>query len=145
MSEASETQAPVLLRLAGTMLALSVVSVIIRFWARILMRSKLWWDDWLALASIPVVTICAIVIFWTSIGLRKHAKYVEPRNIRKSLQLLYAGEVIYDIGISLPKLSALFFYARIFGQRKGYRGMLWVTGGLVIGWIIFAVCTAIWQ
>ena len=60
--------------------------------------------------------------------------------------MLYVGYFFYDVGISLPKLSALLFYARVFhvnGSR--FHIMLWIIGGFVISWILFAIFSTIFQ
>ena len=56
----------------------------------------------------------AVSLYWTSIGLGRHASQVSDRDLTKGRMLLYANYPLYDLAISLPKLSALFFYARVF-------------------------------
>ena len=51
---------------------------------------------------------------------------------------------IYLASVSLPKLSALFFYLRVFVYRKG-RIFAYITIGLVIlNWVVFSI-TSIFQ
>ncbi|KAF2796645.1 hypothetical protein K505DRAFT_373057 [Melanomma pulvis-pyrius CBS 109.77] len=139
-------RAPGAVRLAGVFMALSVLAVGIRFWSRIITKSRLWWDDWLALAALLLaIAQCVLTIYWTSIGLGKHAKDLPPSHLMAGLKILYANYFLYDVGISLPKLSALFFYARIFRVSQRFAYSLWAVGALVVSWILFAVLSAIWQ
>lgn len=48
----------------------------------------------------------AVGLYWTSIGLGKHVSQVSDRDLTKGLILLYANYPLYDLAISLPKLSA---------------------------------------
>ena len=53
------------------------------------------------------------------------------------LKALFSVYFIYDVGITLTKSSALFFYARVFTTNdKRYRFALWGTQLLVLAWII---------
>jgi hypothetical protein len=61
------------------------------------------------------------------------------------LKILYANYFLYDVGISLPKLSALCFYGRIFQTSRRFTQGLWGVGVLVIAWMICAVLSVIWQ
>jgi hypothetical protein len=52
MSDYPGDRAPWEARLLAVMLALSTIATGIRFWSRIVTSARLWWDDWLALASL---------------------------------------------------------------------------------------------
>ena len=86
-------------------------------------------------------------IYWTTIGLGKHIDQVSLENITKGLRLLYADYPLYDTAITLPRFSALCFYARVFNARgnKILRIALWVTAALNVGWLIFAIVSSIFQ
>lgn len=86
-------------------------------------------------------------IYWTTIGLGKHIDQVSLENIAKGLRLLYADYPLYDTAITLPRFSALCFYARVFNARgnKILRIALWVTAALNVGWLIFAIVSSIFQ
>ena len=75
-----------------------------------------------------------------TLGLGEHVTNIPPSKQIEQLNALYACYVIYDMSISLPKMSALLFYARIFGtQAKLFKHALWITHFLVVGWFISAV------
>lgn len=82
------------------------------------------------------------------LGLGLHLANVNPEvNAYEILKLLYGGVILYDFGISLPKLSALFFFARVFPYQRSpaLRWALWITGGLVVAWLLQAVISAVFQ
>ena len=87
-----------------------------------------------------ILTTHSLVIRMISLGLGKHIQGIPPSNEIKQLKALYACEMIYDISISLPKISVLLFYARVFTtQERVFRYALWFTHFLVIGWLLSIV------
>ncbi|KAL9081848.1 MAG: hypothetical protein Q9159_006969 [Coniocarpon cinnabarinum] len=96
---------------------------------------RYWWDDWLCLCSLPFFFAIAGPSFaWDTNGLGKHVWAVPPEQVRYGLKLFYYGFIPYQIGITLPKLSCVMFYARVFGQRSstGLRLNLWILGILIV-------------
>lgn len=72
-----------------------------------------------------------------TLGLGKHIQTITPNSEIEQLRALYACYIVYDISISLPKMSALLFYARVFTtQEKRFKYALWFTHFLVIGWVV---------
>jgi hypothetical protein len=68
-------------------------------------------------------------------------RVLEPSVLVETLIVLVN---VYLASVSLPKLSALFFYLRVFVYRKG-RVFAYITIGLVIlNWVIFSI-TSIFQ
>lgn len=61
--------------------------------------------------------------------------------------MVFATDFPYNTGITLVKLSALFFYARVFKVSRLFQIYLWITGTLVVSWWItfdvLAICTCI--
>ena len=52
--------------------------------------------------------------------------------------MIWIVDFPYNTGITLVKLSALFFYARVFQVSRNFKISLWITGALVISsWIVF--------
>ncbi|MCJ1333644.1 hypothetical protein MMC10_010344, partial [Thelotrema lepadinum] len=139
------------------MLVIAIVAIFLRFWSRIVAHSsasssvRLWWDDWLALATLPfLIVFYSINIYWVGIGLGKHAADIPPQDVERGVILLGIDYIFFDTAISLPKLSALLFYARVFTVRgspgsKVLRAFLWLAGALVVSWWIAAVVTSITQ
>ena len=78
-------------------------------------------------------------------GLGKHVNTISPDDEVEQLKALFVCYNIYDISISLPKISALLFYARVFGtQNKLFKYALLVTHSLVVGWLISTVMVGVW-
>ena len=86
-------------------------------------------------------------IYWTTIGLGTHISQVSSENVTRGLIILWANYPIYDFSIALPRFSALFFYARVFNARcdKLLWNVLWITGAFNVGWLIFAIFSAIFE
>jgi len=47
---------------------------------------------------------------------------------------LFALDFIYNIGLTLVKMSVLMFYVRVFGTVRAYRITFWIMGALIVGW-----------
>ena len=59
---------------------------------------------------------------------------------------LYAAIYFYDLGISLPKYSAILFYMQVFGlNTRLYRINVWIALSLFTAWILFAIPSTIFQ
>ncbi|KAL9048274.1 MAG: hypothetical protein Q9162_007797 [Coniocarpon cinnabarinum] len=125
--------------LAIALFVLTALSVILRFWSRaVRSNQKFDLDDWVALAAWPVVgALLLIVVNWTDNGLGHHLFEVPIPDIIKGLKLLWAAEVIYDIGITMLRVSAVLFYGRVF-QHDGtlWRYWIWGSVALNIAWLI---------
>ena len=52
---------------------------------------------------------------------------------------------MYASAISLLKLAALCFYARVFSINRRFRISLWIVSGLVVAWWIQSIFTYIFQ
>ncbi|KAL9081867.1 MAG: hypothetical protein Q9159_006943 [Coniocarpon cinnabarinum] len=134
--------------LAIALFVLTALSVILRFWSRaVRSNQKFDLDDWVALAAWPVVgALLLIVVNWTDNGLGHHLFEVPIPDIIKGLKLLWAAEVIYDIGITMLRVSAVLFYGRVF-QHDGtlWRYWIWGSVALNIAWLIAFVTVAIVQ
>lgn len=76
------------------------------------------------------------------LGLGKHIAVVPMPNVLQALKVLFATYLVYDTGLTLAKMSALLFLARIFGSHsRNFNRLLWATHGLVWAWwvgIVFA-------
>ena len=93
--------------------------------------------------------LCAVELYWVHVGFGRHLQDVlasgtTPRQI---FITEFSINFLYNTGITLVKISALFFYARVFRVSKGFRTCLWITGALVVCWWItldiIAVCACI--
>jgi hypothetical protein len=84
-------------------------------------------------------------LYWAQIGLGKHVKDVPIHHVKAGLKILRANYFSCEVSISLPKLSALCFYARIFQVRRRFAQILLAVGASVVAYILFAVLSIIWQ
>ncbi|KAJ6020936.1 hypothetical protein N7540_006440 [Penicillium herquei] len=132
------------------LLVATTLTSAIRIASKIITKQKWWWDDYLALASWPsAIIVLGLLITWIRLGLGLHEDVVGAQNEQDLFQgakLFEISIVFFDICICLPKLSVLFFYARVFNiSNRAFRYQLWVLGALVVGWLISACFVAIFQ
>ena len=83
------------------------------------------------------LSVCAVSLYWVHIGLGQHMKKVLTNGIATSVSLnepYFAISLLYNSGITLVKLSAVLFYARVFRTVRMFTLALWGTGTLVIAW-----------
>ena len=72
-----------------------------------------------------------------NLGLGKHIENVSLPDELKLLKFLFALYFVYDLSITIPKCSALLFYARIFGNvSRTFVYSLWAIGFCIFGWLI---------
>ena len=85
------------------------------------------------------ITVSAIVFRIISTGYGRHVSEVPLEEVVKGLKMLYASILVYDIAITLPKYSALFFYICMFKtSSKSFRVGVWVAAVLVTAWVACA-------
>ena len=145
------------------MIILPIVAVALRFWLRSLGGSskggRFWWDDWIVLAGLVrqvffeklchvtanlgkpfSIVACGLYIYAVSLGLGNHIVDLPQNTIEQILHVLWISYFMADLGISLPKASVLFFYARIFTTRNRlFRYGLWFAHALNLLWWISAI------
>ncbi|KAI2615011.1 hypothetical protein GGR54DRAFT_315541 [Hypoxylon sp. NC1633] len=141
---------PGLVILCSLLIPLVTIVTITRIASKIIVKQRWWWDDFFALLSFPIqVTLLAIILSWRDIGLGLHADVVFAQNplyLVQGAKYLYIAIFFFDSSISLPKLSVIFFYARIFRSNNSYFVTnLWVIGSLVAGWLTAAIVSTIFQ
>lgn len=64
---------------------------------------------------------------------------VSPEDLTKGLKIFYIGYVIYNMGITLSKLAALAFYARVFSRNsnKMFFRTLQITATIIlVVWLV---------
>ncbi|KAI0392746.1 hypothetical protein F5Y17DRAFT_342784 [Xylariaceae sp. FL0594] len=141
---------PGLVALCILLMILSTVTTIGRITSKFLVKQYWWWDDLFAILSLPIqITLLGIILSWKNIGLGLHAETVasvNPLYLIKGAKHLYIAIFFFDSSISLPKLSALFFYARVFrSNNRIFKINLWIAGSLVVGWIVAALISTAFQ
>ena len=84
-----------------------------------------------------MLTSHALVIHMIVLGLGKHFDSVLQSSEIDQMKALYAAAIVYNISITLPKVSVLLFYARVFTtQSKPFKYALWCSHFLVASWLI---------
>ncbi|KAI6090040.1 hypothetical protein F4821DRAFT_275245 [Hypoxylon rubiginosum] len=114
------------------------------------MKQYWWWDDFFAIISLPIqITLLSLMLVWRNIGLGQHADTILAENpllLLQGAKYLYIATFIFDCSITFPKLSAIFFYARVFrSNNKLFKINLWIAGCLVTGWLVAAAVSTIFQ
>ena len=68
-----------------------------------------------------------------------------PQGIKRGKQLEWTYFLTFDIGISMAKTSALFFYARIFTTHDPkFRWALWTTHAFVVLWLLALIISNVY-
>ena len=92
------------------------------------------------LALTAISTILALV----PAGLGQHRSQIDPQKYPLLLKYVYIHEILYPLGITMPKYSALLFYVRVFGIKSTsglFRKSVLVAVGLVTLCPLIAVPT----
>ena len=93
-----------------------------------------------------VLTEISILLQWVSDGLGQHTSQLAQDKSALGPKYLYAAIFLFDLGISLPKYSAILFYMRVFRLNSTlYRINVYIVLGLVTAWIIFAISSTIFE
>ncbi|CAI6290284.1 unnamed protein product [Periconia digitata] len=104
----------------------AVCAVVLRFISRYIGGSKLWWDDWLQLASvILVIPMTVALLLNVRSGVGRHIwdlKYEDVMNVGK---YTYIATVFWAVELLLLKFSILCLYLRLFPNPWLKRGVIW--------------------
>ncbi|KAI1340814.1 hypothetical protein F5Y15DRAFT_33535 [Xylariaceae sp. FL0016] len=149
MRDVNDDRGPAFRAYVIVMFVVAVVAITLRFISRGLFsqsnnyRSRIWWDDWLALAATPFV-LTSLVLAFVELqhGLGRHAEYVSVQNRLSISELIFVGNIIYYTSLYLTKASALFFFSRVFPKQqasKGFTILLWATHCLNTTWVVGAI------
>ncbi|KAF4767773.1 hypothetical protein N7455_006970 [Penicillium solitum] len=138
-AESDGNRQPGLIALCVSMLILAVVSVALRCWSISGSRNrKFGYDDAFAILTLPfIIAEFAVGFYWISLGLGRHSATLPVSNQLAGPKIIFAAAYLYDICITLPKLSVLCFYYRVL--RRGATWVLptlWAVGALCVCWLI---------
>ena len=79
----------------------------------------------------------ALEVYSVDLGVGRHFNTIQPDTQLQILKILYITYFVYDVAITLPKFSALFFYRRVFGSgNKPFAIALWVGHFLIAAWLV---------
>ena len=80
------------------------------------------------------------------LGLGRHVETLQLDQIINSLKIMFAVYFTFDIGTAISKSSALFFYARIFGNGSpSFTYALWTVHALNAVWLVGISFAVIFQ
>ncbi|KAI0105714.1 hypothetical protein GGR51DRAFT_560187 [Nemania sp. FL0031] len=124
---------------------LVLVALVLRVVSRFYIALRLGWDDALVFAasvfSFAQTILFALLVFG---GLGYHAQTVPPPNQFSIPKVLFSFELFHIISLNLGKLSALFFYLKLFNNKSIARITKWCilavslgTTGLVLWQFLF--------
>lgn len=139
------------------MIILSTHAVAFRLWSRKTSKAGLWWDDWTILIALVsssltddaywiqssnlfihkpfAIGICALSIYWVSIGFGRHSDQVKGP-ATSILLAMFCENFMYNTGLTLVKVSVLLFYSRVFTGIQWLNIALRIVGAIVVSWWI---------
>ncbi|XRM42138.1 hypothetical protein ABZX51_005368 [Aspergillus tubingensis] len=96
-------------------LCLAVISVVLRFVARHVLRNSLMTDDWvIILALVFICTTSGLSISGGFFGAGKHVWAISVTRLMTLFKILYIYVMVYSAVCAASKVSILFFYRRVF-------------------------------
>ncbi|KAI0196401.1 hypothetical protein F4808DRAFT_439944 [Astrocystis sublimbata] len=141
----SDSSAKSITALAASLTGLATVTVGLRFWARRRNKLQLLADDWLAAFALLTFIAASIITFvgvrGKNLGYSSHDFTPEEtlENGRKHPETVIALELFTNNTLACVKLSALFFYRRIFcagGKKTALGTAIWATIAVVVLWTL---------
>ncbi|KAF2180761.1 hypothetical protein K469DRAFT_639166 [Zopfia rhizophila CBS 207.26] len=145
-----EDKGPSVVACCAAFIALEVVFVSLRFWARKIKKIRWGWDDAFyvlaALFSMATTILCLVEVYIGGVG--RHAaalKMESPEKLVVWAKFAIIIPITYFPSVAFPKLSILALYLRIF-EEPAYQIVCWATalfiGGNCIGAVIpaFFIC-----
>ncbi|KAI3395067.1 hypothetical protein diail_1824 [Diaporthe ilicicola] len=124
----------------ATMIALSVIVVVCRFYIRLKLKSGLKWDDWFILISLTSIITAGVLVVaastvdpdsaWLSIS-QSDPNYVYTPGNETHLLLSWVSSIFYFCVVCAAKLSILFMYKRIFSVSPVFRRQVYLVVTIV--------------
>jgi len=158
--------------LSITWAALCTIVIVLRFWSRLTLRAtihtrRFYWDDWIALAAwvsglLPlgdfwwercsyvfkpfVISFLFLTAYTRDYGMGRHFDTVPLFRRRRFMQLFYGMYHTYDFAVALSRISALFFYRRIFeATDRTFLINFWACLTTNIAWLSIMSCVALFN
>ena len=102
--------------------------------------------DLLTRRKLLVLVVLSTVLQWVTDGLGRHVSQLSPEEIALGTKYLDVVTLFFDIGISLPKYSAILFYTRIFRLNSTlYRMNVRIILYVVTAWILVTILSTLFQ
>ncbi|KAI1354776.1 hypothetical protein F5Y01DRAFT_329459 [Xylaria sp. FL0043] len=131
---------------------ITTTAISLRFWSRSITPThgrapRFCWDDWLALAAVPLIlSLLVTILILIDLGLGHHIWLIDPLVLLTLLKVLFAAHFVWDVALFLCRESALFFVRRVFprdNSSRSFNVVLYATHGLNTAWFIGAVAGSI--
>ncbi|KAI0875285.1 hypothetical protein GGS24DRAFT_301987 [Hypoxylon argillaceum] len=121
---------------------LVLITLVLRVVSRFYIALKLGWDDALVFAA-SIFSFGQTVLFTLLVfgGLGYHAQTVPPPNQFSIPKVLFSFELFHILSLNLGKLSALFFYLKLFNNKSIARVTKWCIIAVSLG----TVGLVLWQ
>ncbi|KAL3425733.1 integral membrane family protein [Phlyctema vagabunda] len=106
---------PQILAICGTLVGLTIVTILLRLWVRIKIIRQLGWDDYFMVAAMAILFV-EMMIFIPQVhyGAGRHVKYIVPAsNVTKGLHLNFVTQPLCVIALCLAKVSIGLFLFRL--------------------------------
>ncbi|KAI8628655.1 hypothetical protein F5Y19DRAFT_109188 [Xylariaceae sp. FL1651] len=121
-SAAEENNIRLTLGVTISLLILSIISFVLRIWARFSTGARLWWDDyWM----FWVMAICIVASIFDFLGLvygsGVHQADLPPDTVTTFIKLLWVYMLIWATGVFSVKVGILLFYWRVFQRTARFR------------------------
>ncbi|KAL4861078.1 hypothetical protein BDV12DRAFT_208419 [Aspergillus spectabilis] len=148
--EGTPDRGPGVVTLAIILIILTTIATAIRIASKFVASQQWWWDDFFAVLSFIFELITLSFTFpWRAIGLGYHSATIaaiNPVYLTRGSRYLYVATLFFDGSVTIPKLSAAFFYARAFGtQDPVFTFHLYTISALTWGWLIASWISTIFQ
>ncbi|KAH8703474.1 hypothetical protein BGW36DRAFT_423036 [Talaromyces proteolyticus] len=133
------------------MIVIPCLAVALRIWSIIIDKKyRMGLDDICIIVALPFVcgTVATTIALVYDGGLGMHKADVEPTKLLANQKIFLAASILDDISLTLPKLSAVFFYNRIFQRtHTAFYYSFWILGSIIVSWLVatlvvnLTVCT----
>ena len=101
--------------------------------------------DSLTSRKVVVLVVLSTALKWVTNGLGRHISQLSPEKTAIG-KYLFVAIVFFELGVSLPKYSAILFYTRIFRLTSTpYRINVRIVLGLVTAWILLSILSTLFQ
>ncbi|GAP89221.1 putative integral membrane protein [Rosellinia necatrix] len=128
-SKAEEHNIQLTLGVVISLLVLSIISFILRIWARFATGARLWWDDYWMFWVMGVCIAASVFDFLGLVyGSGVHQYDLPDDTATTFVRLLWVYMLIWATGVFSVKIGILLFYWRVFQRTLSFRfGALIVT------------------
>ncbi|KAE8154028.1 hypothetical protein BDV25DRAFT_168005 [Aspergillus avenaceus] len=123
---------------ASTLLALSIVIVAVRLYARLYFIRTPGWDDLVIVVALLSAIACfAFIVIEVRYGLGNSIQTISPKDLRAQMKALWVSIPFYNLSLTLTKASMVLLYLRLFPLRN-YQIVLYLI-------LTFVILSGLWM